>query len=294
MADDENYSPGGSGSETSDLGKGSEQKGGERLFDDSALRRRLARAFYESGRIQKRFCGQGETGENSPVQGNTLEVGRTHSTRIHWRQASATGSEPPSLESMPKGRGADNQADAMYPMISYNAPALKRFSGKAGDHQSVTDFIEAIERQAKFECRNDEATKVKLQLSLFRTNLKGDARAHLNMLTTQEKEDWSKIREIYIGKFKTERDVRAKQRAKEQCASFKQTSDESLKAYGERAMKLRQLIDSSSEGFLVYRFLKGVKDKGVRRILAAGQDDLGKVTVAQLNQKINNLLQAGE
>ena len=44
----------------------------------------------------------------------------------------------------------------------------------------------------------------------------------------------------------------------------------------------------------MYRFLKGVKDKGVRQILAAGQEDLGKVTVAQLNQKINNLLQAGE
>ena len=48
------------------------------------------------------------------------------------------------------------------------------------------------------------------------------------------------------------------------------------------------------EGFLVYRFLKGVKHKGVRQILAAGQEDLGKVTVAQLNPKINNLLQARE
>ena len=71
---------------------------------------------------------------------------------------------------------------------------------------------------------------MKLQLSLFRTNVKGDARAHLNMLATPEKEDWSKIRQIYIGKFKTERDVRAKQRAKEQCAYYKQKSDESLKA----------------------------------------------------------------
>ena len=44
----------------------------------------------------------------------------------------------------------------------------------------------------------------------------------------------------------------------------------------------------------MYRFLKGVKDKGVRQIIAAGQEDLGKVTVVQLNQKINNLLQAGE
>ena len=59
-------------------------------------------------------------------------------------------------------------------------------------------------------------------------------------------------------------------------------------------MKLRQLIDASEEGFLVYRFLKGVKNKGVRQILAAAQEDMGKVTVAQLNQKINNLLQAGE
>ena len=75
-----------------------------------------------------------------------------------------------------------------YPNISYNAPLLKRFAGKSGEDQTITDFIEGIERQARLECRNDEMARVKLSLSLFRSNLKGDARSYLNMLTSTEKE----------------------------------------------------------------------------------------------------------
>ena len=131
-------------------------------------------------------------------------------------------------------------------------------------------------------------------MSLFRTNLKGPARAFLNMLTTTEKESWDKLKEVYIHKFKTERDVRAKQCAKEQCASFKQKPDETLKAYGERAMELRQLIEANEESFLVHRFLKGIRDKAIRQLLAVGPDDMAKVTVAHLNTRIGNLLRAGE
>ena len=191
-------------------------------------------------------------------------------------------------------RAPQNSPEAGFPSISYNAPVLKRFSGKAGEYQTITDFIEAIERQALLECRGDEAAKVKLSMSLFRMNLKGDARAYLGMLTSTEKESWEKLKEVYIYKFKTERDLKAKQRAKEQCASFKQRPEESLKAYGERAMRLRQLIDLSEEAFLVYRFLKGVRDKSVRQILAIGPEDLGKMTVAQMNSRIGNLIRAGE
>ena len=95
-------------------------------------------------------------------------------------------------------------------------------------------------------------------------------------------------------KIKTERDLRAKQRAKEQCASFKQRPDKGLKVYGECAMKLCQLIDSTEEGFLVYRFLKGIRDKSVRQILSVGPDDISKVTVAQMNARITSLVRAGE
>ena len=125
-------------------------------------------------------------------------------------------------------------------------------------------------------------------------NLKGDARAYLGMLTSTEKESWEQLKEVYIYKFKTERDLKEKQRAKEQCASSKQWPEESLKAYGKRAMRLRQLIDSSEEAFLVYRFLKGVRDKSMRQILAIGPEDLGKMTVAQENSRIGNLIRAGE
>ena len=191
-------------------------------------------------------------------------------------------------------RAQQDPQEVGYPNISYNAPPLKRFSGKSGEYQTITDFIESIERQAKLECRNDAPARVKLSLSLFRTNLKGDARSYLNMLTSTEKDNWEKLKEVYTFKFKTERDLRARQHTKEQCASFKQRPDESLKAYGERAMKLRQLIDASEEGFLVYRFLRGIRDKSVRQILAANPEDMGKITVAQMNARIGSLVRVGE
>ena len=116
----------------------------------------------------------------------------------------------------------------------------------------------------------------------------------LNLLTPSEKDDWKQVKEIYIAKYKTERDQRAKQKAREAVASFKQRSDESLRAYGERAVKLRQLLESTDEGFLVSRFLRGVRDKAIRQMLALGHEDLSKVTVGQLNQKIRNLSGAGD
>lgn len=191
-------------------------------------------------------------------------------------------------------RAQQDPPEVGYPNISYNAPPLKRFSGKSREYQTITDYIESIERQAKLECRNDESARVKLSLCLFRTNLKGDARSYLNMLTSTEKDNWEKLKEVYTFKFKTERDLRARQRAKEQCASFKQPPDESLKAYGERAMKLRQLIDASEEGYLAYRFLRGICDKSVRQILAANPEDMEKITVAQMNARIGSLVRVGE
>ena len=114
------------------------------------------------------------------------------------------------------------------------------------------------------------------------------------MLTMAEKEDWEKVKEMFIYKFKTEKDLWAKQRAKEQFASFKQKPEENLKAYSERAMRLRKLIDASEMRFLVYRFLKGIQDKSVRQILAISPEDIGKITVAQMNAGINSLVRVGE
>ena len=59
-------------------------------------------------------------------------------------------------------------------------------------------------------------------------------------------------------------------------------------------MKLRQLIDASKEGFLVYRFLRGIRDKSLRQILAANPEDMGKITVAQMNARIGSLVRVGE
>src|SRR5437588_412680 len=76
-------------------------------------------------------------------------------------------------------------------------------------------------------------------------------------------------------------------------AFFGQRSDESLGAYGERAVRLRQLIDVADEGFLVSRFLRGVRDRNIRQMIAVGQEDMSKLTVAQVVQRIMNLSGAG-
>ena len=176
---------------------------------DLALRRRPGRVFHESGRTAERLLRLQHTDQvNSPL----TEATDTGITEIEQRLRSlgVTNTMTPQVE-VYGPRAPQNPPQVGYPSISYNAPDLKRFSGKAGEYQTITDSIEAIERQALLECRGDEAAKVKLSMSLFCMNLKGDARAYLGMLTSTEKESWEKLKEVYIYKFKTERDLKAKQ-----------------------------------------------------------------------------------
>ena len=213
--------------------------------------------------------------------------------RGHRRQRSLTKSQKPTP--VPKYETTGTQLNPLSEMTTYinYGAMLEPFSGKSKDNQDIVDFIEAIESQADLQCNQDESKAVKLKLRLFRTNLRGDARDMMNMLTPAEKDDWEQVKKFYIAKYKTERDRKAKQRAREAMASFKQRVDEPLKAYGERAVKLRQLIEVADEGFLVSRFLRGVRDKNIRQMIAVGQEDMSKLTVAQINQRILNLTGAG-
>ena len=213
--------------------------------EDRALRERLKRAFHESGKLYQK--SNLRPADVEPPH-NTDNLDPRRQGKGHRKKTSLSNITKPTpvpVEEKPEF------VKMPYATINYSAPVLKRFSGKSGEHQSITDFIEALERQAGFEYRDDDVAREKLLLSLFRTNLKGSARSFLNMLTPSEKEDWTKLKEVYIYKYKAERETKAKQRAKEQCASFRQRSDESLRAYGERAMRLRQLIDGEEEAFLV-------------------------------------------
>ena len=161
-------------------------------------------------------------------------------------------------------------------MTTYNnyGAMLERFSGKSKDNQDIVDFIEEIESQADLQCNHDESKAVKLKLHLFRTNLWGYARDMMNMLTPAEKDDLEQVKKFHIAKYKTEHDHKAKQRAHEAMASFQQRVDKPLKEYGERAVKLRQLIEVADEGFLVSRFLRGVRDKNIQQMIAVGQEGM--------------------
>ena len=228
---------------------------------------------------------------------DTVDSGSTGPFRkIHRRNVSLTNTGLPKPVENLALKPKEQEQTKMANYITYGAVQLRPFSGRSKDHQSIVDFLETIENQVGVECtgRQDDSVREKLQLRLFRTHLRGDAKSMLNLLTPSEKDDWKQVKEIYIAKYKTERDQRAKQKAREAAASFKQPSDESLRAYGERAVKLRQLLESTDEGFLVSRFLRGVRNKAIRQMLALGHEDLSKVTVGQLNQKIRNLSGAGD
>ena len=72
-------------------------------------------------------------------------------------------------------------------------------------------------------------------------------------------------------------------------ASLKQKPDESLTAYGERAFRLRQMLDASDEPYLVQRFRKGIRDKAIRRLLASHKSGDKEVTIQELNTQIINI-----
>ena len=262
------------------------------------LKRRLARIFYERGELERMIRNNREALQSLVT--DTVESASTGTLRKrHRRNVPLTNTGLSKLvdELAPKLKQPQQQEEEEPEMMTYitcGAAQLRPFSGKSKDHQGIVDFLETIENQAEVECRQDEGAKEKLQLHLFRTHLRGDAKSMLDLLTPAEKDDWRQVKAIYIAKYKNERDQRAKQKAREAVVSFRQRSDESLKAYGERAVKLRQLLDTTDEGFLVCKFLRRMRNKAIGQMLALGDEDLSKVTVGQLNQKIRNLAGAGD
>ena len=262
------------------------------------MKRQLARIFYERGELERTIRNNREALQSLVT--DTVESASTGTVRKRHRQnisLTNTGLPKPVDKLAPEPKQPQQQEEEepeMPTYITYGAAQLRPFSGKSKDHQGIVDFLETIENLAGVECRQDKGAKEKLQLCLFRTHLRGDAKSMLNLLTPAEKDNWRQVKAIYIAKYKTERDQRAKQKAREAVASFRQQSDESLKAYGERTVKLRQLLETTDEGFLVSRFLCGVRDKAIRQMLVLGHEDLSKLTVGQLNQKIRNLAGAGD
>ena len=260
---------------------------------EKEFRRRLGRLFHETGQRNRKLLER-QAAYTSLKNDSTVEPGAAFAKGHRKRKSLTNPLKPTPLESKPeKPVEQEDPIESMGTYFNYSLQ-IKPFSGRSKDYQSIVDFLETIESQATAEHRSDVAAREKLQLRLFRTNLRGDARSMLNMLTPAERDDWGQIKTLYIAKFKTERDQRARQKAREAIASFKQRSDESLRAYRERAVKLRQLIDATDEVFLVSRFLCGVKDEAIRQMFAVGQEDISKLTVSQLNQRIINLVGAGE
>ena len=170
--------------------------------------------------------------------------------------------------------------------VNINLPPVRKFSGEDGDPHGITDFIARIEKNIEHEYGEDETGKESSMVSTFREYLSGDAKDYWGMISKEDKRNWEKIKTIYIKKFKTEREQRLIARARSQMASLRQKREESLKQYGERALRLRQRLEETDEPFLVQRFRKGLRSKAERRLLASRVTGEEKVTMQQLNQQI--------
>lgn len=166
-------------------------------------------------------------------------------------------------------------------------PEVKEFRGKDGDSHSIMDYIARIEKFADYEYPDgNEEGKHESQISTFRTYLCIDAKKNWGMLSRDEKVSWDKVKVAYIKKFKTEKEQRLRDEAQSKMALLKQESSESLMAYGERAFRLRQMLEPSNEPYLVQRFRKELCDKSIRRSLASHKSGDKQVTIQDLKAQI--------
>ena len=178
---------------------------------------------------------------------------------------------------------------ATRPNVMINLPPVKKFRGRDGDACSILDFISRIEKNAEYEFPDGDGGKEEAQISMFRTYLGGDAKDYWGMLSKDEKGRWERVKAAYIRRFKTEKEQRLRDKAKSKMVSLKQKPTESLAAYGERAFRLRQMLEASDEPYLVQRFRKGLRDKAIRRLLASHKSGDKEVTIQDLNAQIINI-----
>ena len=114
-------------------------------------------------------------------------------------------------------------------------------------------------------------------------------KSYLLGLIDDEKNDRDALTSMYIRKYQTDHDRKAKDRAWAEAATIKQRKDKSVKAYGRRAVRLAQLV-ASDEGYLARRFLAGKLDTALRQTLVSGYDDMTSVRVKVLNRKTQNIV----
>jgi hypothetical protein len=113
--------------------------------------------------------------DTSNIEQGQLPGRLGHRNRSASLVANTSSSQVPVLE-MP------SPAHLLGPIVTINAPVIKRISGKAKESQTITDFISQIEKHARYEYAQDIDAQVTSRLSIFRTNLKGEARTYYGML----------------------------------------------------------------------------------------------------------------
>ena len=114
------------------------------------------------------------------------------------------------------------------PGVSYNLPPIRRFTGRKRDRDvyGILEYIAQVEEHAGYTRRASESAQRSAKLSLFKTNPQGKAKSYLMGLIDSEKNDWDALTAIYIRKYKTDQDRKAKEKAWAEAATIKQRKDD--------------------------------------------------------------------
>ena len=269
---------------------------------DRGTRRELLHNYLVDGlesayrTLLSRGATDDDTEEETLSGSDTVAPRGTHSrtpsrSNIGLAYFSAASETPQATANM-ENTGIQTTQDRR-PQVSINLPPIQPFTGRHQDHDSsgILDFIHQVEEHAAYAYYETDEARQAGKLSLFRRNLRAQARQYLDDLSPTEKADWAVLKGLYIHKFKTERDLQTKEDAWVQAATIRQKKDESVKSYAERALRVSQLVETD-ERYLVRRFMAGLRDASIQTALAAGYEDLNKATMRELHRKILSIVGA--
>ena len=178
--------------------------------------------------------------------------------------------------------------------ININMSSLGKFSGEDGNPHGITDFFSHIERNTDHKFGDEIHGKAMQMIATFSSFLRGEAKEYWGMLSREDKSSWAKLKEVYMKMFNTDREQRTRVKARSQMPSLKQKKGESLKKYGEPALRSRQRLEEIDEPFLFQRFRKGLRKKRERRRLAWRTVGDDMVTTKKLNTQVLSICEDDE
>ena len=94
------------------------------------------------------------------------------------------------------------------------------------DVYGIPEYIAQVEEHVGYTRRVSESTQHRVKLNQFKTNLDGRVKIYLLGLIDGKKNDWDPLTVIYIRKYKTDQDRKAKEKVWAEATTIKEGKDE--------------------------------------------------------------------